>query len=121
MTEVIRLYGGDDGESHFERVEVAFEKLPTSEASAALGATSVQFRRSPVGHFIDWHHAPCRQYVLLLQGQSKVTVGDGTTHTFVPGEVLLAEDLTGRGHTTESVGDVPRVSVFIPLSEQGTS
>ena len=115
--EVIRLYGGDDGESHFERVEVPFEQLANSEASTPTGAASVQFRRSPLGHFLDWHHAPCRQYVFILEGQSKVTVGDGTSHTFVPGEVLLAEDLTGRGHTTESIGDVPRVSVFIPLSE----
>ncbi len=115
--EVIRLYGGDDGESHFERAEVPFEQLATSEATTPRGASSVQFRRSPLGHYIDWHHAPCRQYVLILQGQSKITVGDGTSHVFVPGEVLLAEDLTGRGHTTESVGDVPRVSVFIPLSE----
>jgi len=29
----------------------------------------------------------------------------------------LAEDLTGKGHTTRSVGDEPRISATIPLED----
>jgi hypothetical protein len=36
---------------------------------------------------------------------------------FGAGDVLLADDLTGRGHTTAVYGDNVRVSVAIPLSE----
>jgi hypothetical protein len=30
--------------------------------------------------------------------------------------VVLAEDLTGQGHITRVVGDVPRLSVLVPLA-----
>jgi hypothetical protein len=31
------------------------------------------------------------------------------------GDVVLAEDLTGRGHVTRVVGDTPRVYAIVPL------
>ena len=52
---------------------------------------------------------------MILQGQSKITIGDGTSCTFDVGDVLFSDDLTGLGHTTEVVGDEPRVSIFVPL------
>jgi len=33
------------------------------------------------------------------------------------GDVVLAEDLTGRGHVTRVVGDQPRVYAIVPLAE----
>jgi hypothetical protein len=33
-----------------------------------------------------------------------------------PGDVLLAEDLTGRGHVTRAVGAAPRFYAIVPLS-----
>jgi hypothetical protein len=33
-----------------------------------------------------------------------------------PGDVLLAEDLTGRGHVTRSVGDGSRFYAIVPLT-----
>jgi hypothetical protein len=38
-------------------------------------------------------------------------------HRFGPGHVTLAEDLTGKGHTTRVVGNVPRVTATIPLAD----
>ena len=32
-----------------------------------------------------------------------------------PGDILIAEDLTGQGHATREVGPEPRVSIFVPL------
>ena len=119
--KVIRVYSGEDGESHFQTVELAYQSitggLTGTGATPMRGASGIQFRRSPSGHYIDWHPAPARQYVIILQGQSKITIGDGSTHTFRTGDVLFADDLTGRGHTTEVVGDEPRVSIFVPLSD----
>ena len=42
---------------------------------------------------------------------------DGTVHRLGPGDVNLAEDLTGHGHTTRVVGDVPRVTATIHLDD----
>ena len=107
-----RLYTGDDGQSHFEELDMedgfaSFSKMQT--------ATSLMFRQVESGEFQDWHTAPRRQYVITLQGRAEIGIADGTVKTFAPGDVMLAEDLTGPGHTTRAVGDSPRVFVTIPL------
>jgi hypothetical protein len=38
-------------------------------------------------------------------------------HRYGAGHVTLAEDLTGKGHTTRVVGDKPRLSATIPLAD----
>jgi hypothetical protein len=45
----------------------------------------------------------------------EIGFGGGTTRRFGPGDVVLADDLTGRGHTTRTVGGVPRVSATVPV------
>ena len=55
-----------------------------------------------------------RQYIFILVGQMEIGIGDGTTRQFGPGDVVLADDLTGKGHTTRSVG-VPRISATVPV------
>ena len=42
-------------------------------------------------------------------------MGDGSKRIFNPGDVLLADDLTGKGHTTAVYGNDSRVSIAIPL------
>ncbi len=115
--QVVRLFSGDDGESHFEELELPYEDVAHAQATAMRSASGVQFRRSPPGHFIDWHHAPQRQFVIILEGRSKIVVGDGSQRIFSTGDVLLADDNTGRGHTTEVVGNEHRVSIFVPLAD----
>ena len=45
----------------------------------------------------------------------EVTCGSGDTRRFQPGDVLLAEDLTGQGHQTRAIGGRYRsVSMGIP-------
>lgn len=112
---IIRVYTGKDGESHFEEIESAFEKMGELEATALQTATGVAFRRAPGGHVQNWHPAPRRQYVITLAGQAEIEVGDGTVRRFGPGDVMLAEDVTGRGHITRVVGKEPRIYVAIPL------
>lgn len=100
-----RLYDGDDGQSHME------EYNPPD----ILPATSVVFRRHESGNFIDWHVAPRRQFIVTLEGQVEIGLGDGSVYILGPGDMMLAEDLEGQGHTTRAVGDVPRLSIAIPI------
>ena len=65
--------------------------------------------------FIDWHVAPRRQFIITLSGEVEIGLGDGTLRRFGAGNVMLADDLTGKGHTTHAVSDAPRVSVAIPV------
>ncbi len=113
--QIVRVYTGDDGESHFEEIELSYETIANAERTAMQGVTGIQFRRAPAGDFMDFHSAPRRQYVITLEGQAEIGLGDGTKRIFNPGDVLLADDLTGRGHTTAVYGDKTRVSIAIPL------
>jgi hypothetical protein len=58
--------------------------------------------------------------VIGIEGEVEIVAGDGTAMRFKPGDVLLAEDLTGRGHTTRVVGDSMRISAMVPLRDQQT-
>ncbi len=109
--EITRLSSGDDGETHVE--EMSLESHP--ELGELQKASGIVFRSAEPGSFLDWHPAPRRQFVITISGEVEIGLGDGTVHRFGPGHVNLAEDLSGHGHTTRVVGDVPRVTATIPL------
>ena len=113
--QVVRIYTGDDGETHFEDLDLGYEAVANAQVTAMRSASGIQFRRTPSGSFIDWHTAPRRQYVITLEGQVEIGIGDGAKRIFNAGDVVLADDLTGRGHTTATVGGQTRVSIAIPL------
>ena len=50
---------------------------------------------------LGWHTAPRRQWCITLSGSVEIGIGDGTVKTFGPGDVFLAEDITGQGHTAK--------------------
>ncbi len=117
--EYLRVYSGDDGESHFERV-----KLPLAVDAAAeepLGLSTVfqggevRFIGAPTAWDYTWHVAPRRQFVIVVRGAMEVEVAGGRVETFRPGDVLLADDTTGRGHITRSVGDDPLLLAVVPV------
>ena len=110
---ITRLYTGDDGQSHFEELDMDVGEYPWGELKTATG---VMFRYDEPGKFIDWHVAPRRQFIITLSGEGEIGLGGGTLRRFGAGNVMLADDLTGQGHTTHAVSDVPRVSVAIPVN-----
>jgi hypothetical protein len=113
--KVTRIYTGADNDSHFEEIDVDLKLNGDTEASELQPATGILFRRAPAHHLNDFHPAPKRQYVITLSGQVEIETSDGTVKRFGPGDVMLADDTTGRGHITRVVGDQPRVYVMIPL------
>jgi hypothetical protein len=114
---VTRIFTGSDGESHFEDIDVPLRDLGAVGAmSKLIPATGVVFRETGPDYDLDWHNAPRRQFVVMLSGgRVELEVGDGTKRILGPGDILLAEDTTGRGHISRAVDDEPRVSIFITL------
>ena len=68
---IYRLYAGDDGQSHIEETSLADHP----ELGDAQAAQSINFREWPPGHFIDWHPAPRRQYIISLRGEIEIGLG----------------------------------------------
>ncbi len=122
MPQFLRVYTGPDGQSRLEPYEPPFEDFLDTEGAYGRGTplqptTGMTIRISPPDYFLDFHCAPRRQYTVTLAGQGEIGLGDGSTYRVGPGDVLLAEDLTGQGHTTRVVGDEQRVYLVIPLSD----
>jgi len=115
--QVTRIFTGADGESHFEDLDIPLKDLgPIGAMSELIEATGVVFRETGPDYDLDWHNAPRRQFVLMLSGGGvEIEVGDGSKRRLGPGDILLAEDTTGRGHISRAVDDQPRVSIFITL------
>ena len=114
--KIVRIFTGDDGESHFEDVEV--ELGPDQyggQFSSPVAAKSVIFRETGADYNLDYHTAPRRQYVVNLRGSVEIETGSGDKRVLGPGDILLAEDTTGRGHISRSASDGPRECLFIPL------
>lgn len=114
--KITRLYAGPDNESHFEDIEIPLKNAgDIGHLSELVEATGIIFRRTDPDYDYDWHNAPRRQYIIMLDGAVDVKIGDGTVRRFETGDVLLAEDTTGQGHKSKAVDNQPRLSVFVTL------
>ena len=120
-TTVTRLYTGADGQSHAEDTDVAWRPAalrPELSDSAAVKVTAAQFLRWPRGFVWAGHPASKRQYVIIVSGRGEVDVVGGKKVQLAPGRVLLAEDVTGKGHTTRVGADEDLVMLLVPLAPE---
>ena len=115
--KVTRIYTGPDGQTHAQELDLKLAP-GSSELSEMIKVTGLQFRRTPPNYFVDWHPAPQRQYVITLSGRGEIELVGGKKIALTPGHILLAEDVTGKGHISRGVGTEDRVSLFIPLAEK---
>jgi quercetin dioxygenase-like cupin family protein len=117
----VRLYPGADGVSHFAKASLNFVPLGVPGVEAVLSAhrlgdvRGAMLARLKAGATEDWHPAPRRQFMFCLRGIVEVTAGDGETRRLRPGEFLLLEDVTGKGHRTHAAGPDDHVALAIPV------
>jgi len=115
--QITRVGVGPGGESFFEAVDIELTDAgEIGRLSEPHGALSVTFRENDPGYDYDWHCAPRRQLIVLLDGEIEVEVTSGEKRRFTGGDVVLVEDTTGTGHRTRSIGAQPRRSLFIALA-----
>lgn len=116
MIRCIRLWTGSDNNSHFEEGIIAFSAgAHGDQASAKLPVTTVSFEETSAGGKLDWHVAPVRQLVITLSGILDFFTRDGEHFILRPGEVLLAEDTVGGGHTWKLVDNQPWRRIYVVL------
>jgi hypothetical protein len=109
------LYTDAKGESHFRDIEIEWaEERRGSKLSKCLPATGIIFRETKADYDLDWHPAPRRQYIVNLDAGVRITASDGESRVINAGEVILVEDVTGKGHLSQGLGQM-RHSLFIPI------
>ena len=113
--KIHRLWVDDQGESHFKDQEIEYtESGPAGKLSKRLPATGIIFRETRAEYDLDWHPAPRRQYIVNLDAGVQLTASDGESRIIGPGEIILVEDVTGKGHLSKGLGKM-RHSLFIPI------
>ncbi len=69
-----RMYTGDDGESHFEDIDIPLGRPGKPERLSELIKTKgIIFRETSGAYDLDFHNAPRRQFVINLEGSVKIT------------------------------------------------
>jgi Cupin domain len=117
-----RLYATEDGESHFEQVEIDLSLVdyappaPPLELSAMNAATQFGFMQAPSGWSSDWHPSSARNFFVVLSGEWEVTASDGESRRFGAGSLLLVDNTRGRGHTSRVTSASDSVVVMVQLS-----
>jgi hypothetical protein len=101
----VRVLATAEGESRFEDIPLdrtlppgdhtyILHRHPASEARLLLVSTDwtpIKATASP-------------RYFVILQGSCAIQTSDQAIETFVPGDLVLLEDCTGRGHRTGGQG-----------------
>ncbi len=108
MIRCVRIWTGKDGDTLFEEGTI---DLPRGERgdvlSGTLAAASISFRETEAGGAFAWHDAPTRQLVVTLSGTLDFQTRKNEHFRINPGDILLAEDTTGSGHSWKLVDDQP--------------
>lgn len=114
--KITRIYSDEKGDSHFEEVAVPLRDAGSiGFLSELVSAKGVIFREVAPSYDYDFHTAPQRQYIVLLEGEIEIETSLGHKRIFGAGEVLLVEDTTGKGHKTRNIRPEKRKSLFIPV------
>ena len=119
-----RVFADANGETHFERVEIAQFVRPEDGPPARAGIKDIPattltvttlLQRMPAG---GPRPAPRRQLIVVLGGAMEVTTSSGDSERFDAGDCLLTEDLVGEGHTPRDVGSDPLSTLTIGIDER---
>ncbi len=114
--KITRIFSDETGESHFEDLEIpSVDQGEIGFLSEDLEVKKLQFRKVSADYDYDFHHAPQRQYIVLLDGGVEIETSLGEIRQFRTGEILLVEDTTGKGHKTKNLEKRERTSLFIHL------
>jgi quercetin dioxygenase-like cupin family protein len=118
MIRCVRIWTGEDQNSHAEEGFIELEPGAHGDLSSDKLATSqTSFQETKAGGTLAWHTAPARQLVITLSGTLDFQTRGGQHFTIRPGDVLLAEDTAGGGHSWKLVDDQPWRRVYVVLGQ----
>ncbi|NIZ60105.1 hypothetical protein DL239_03835 [Sedimentitalea sp. CY04] len=121
--KITRLFADSTGESHFEDIEIDMASVqyappaPAVDMSEPTATSQMYWFRFPK----DWedaaHPSPRRQIFVVLEGAVEGWTSKGETRVFKPGDRLLMEDTTGKGHGARPI-DGEAVAMVIVLAQE---
>ena len=121
---IIRVLSDAEGETYFDEIRLpgAARQSAVSTAiawiSESVPVRNMVWRRVEKDHPTTTPHVtPTRQLVIPLSGTAEIEVSTGERRTIAPGQIVLGEDLTGKGHITRAVDGSTRVTLILELGD----
>lgn len=116
MFSITRIYSDANGDSRFEDMLIELQDGgEIGNLSEMMPANGIIFREVKPTYDYDFHNAPQKQYLILLDGEIEIETSLGEKKIFTAGDILLLEDTAGKGHRTRNVKQALRKSIFIPV------
>src|SRR5262245_40579223 len=116
MIRCVRIWTGDDQNSYFEEGVIELAAGQDSEwLSANLDVATIAFQETASGGAFSWHTAPVRQLVVTLSGTLDFQTRGGQHFLLHPGDILLAEDTAGSGHSWRLTDDASWRRAYVVL------
>ena len=116
-----RIYGDAKGDSHFDTVTIE-QRLARAAPPAApfyvsedRPASNYRFYSFEPGWIGELHPAPTRQFLALMSGAVEAETTDGTVRQFGPGDLILLEDTSDKGHVTRNIGEGYATFLVVPV------
>ena len=119
----VQLFTDGDGRARWREEAVPLtEGKPQARLSKLMASGGYQLRESPVGFRSDFHCTGDPQWVFILRGRMEISLQDGSSRVFAPGEHFYSADVlppgasfdpTVHGHWSRQVGDEPLVTLFV--------
>jgi quercetin dioxygenase-like cupin family protein len=102
------MWTGEDGNSLFEEgfIDLA-EGMRGDAVGKPVPALAISFQETRSGGSYEWHQDPVPRFVITLSGTLEFATKSGATFVIRPGDILLAQDNSGSGHTWRLIGDEP--------------
>jgi hypothetical protein len=115
---ITKLYSDENGDTHFWDIDIDLKDFgDIGRLSEKFPVKEIVFRETGGNYNYDFHNAPERQFIVLLDGIIEIETSLGEKRQFKSGEILLVEDTSGKGHKTKSIDGKLRRSIFITLGE----
>ncbi|TVQ66877.1 MAG: hypothetical protein EA360_03955 [Balneolaceae bacterium] len=115
---ITRLYADSLGESRFEDHIIEMRKQgEIGWLSEKIPSAEMVIRTVEPGYDFDFHNAPQRQFIILIDGEIEIETSGGEVRRFNGGDILFVEDITGKGHKTKNIKKIRRRSVFITVPD----
>lgn len=110
---VTSMYTGADGLTHFKEIEIPHGQLIRLKGGLVFGRHALEAPNTPR----RFGNAPHRRFVVTLSGAAEIVASSGERFVADSRHILLAEDLTGKGHSTQAVPPEDWVRLFLEIDE----
>ncbi len=111
-----RIYSDKDGNTQFCEEEAPLKSNgEIGKLSQPFRVKELFFRETDPEYDYDFHNAPQKQFIILLDGQIEIASSLGEKRIFKGGDILLMENVEGKGHSTKAINDIVRRSIFITI------